>query len=107
VENGSKEYRDNYDVYVLKSWPDEKFSFQLKDAGLLEMTDWSTKEKSVVFFCPEIESLTVDGEAKNPSDHAEYHFEKMSLTGTGFELKSDRPGTISMADKFVSISLEP
>lgn len=106
VENGSKEYRDHYNVYVLKSWPDEDFSLQLKDAGLLEMTDWSPKDKTVVFFCPEIESLTIDGVTKNPRDQTEYHFDKLSLTGTDFELKSDQPGTISIANKFVSINLE-
>ncbi|GAF76073.1 unnamed protein product, partial [marine sediment metagenome] len=122
ADNGSKEYRNHYDIYVLRNLSrqelpaqfkaarlldltGQEFLFQLKGTGLLEVTNWSTKDKMLVFYCPEVQSLTVDGIAKNLTDDAEYQFEKLQLGGVNFELKSGRAGIVSISRHRISIKL--
>ena len=124
TDSGSRELRDHYEVYVLRSLSAEEFPtqlkdagllgllgqefrFQLKDAGLFELTNWSTKDKELVFYCPEIESLVIDGILQNTTSDAEYRFEKLRLSGANFELKSGRAGTISISNHHVAINLLP
>ncbi|MBE9478820.1 MAG: hypothetical protein IMY80_02560, partial [Chloroflexi bacterium] len=122
ADNGSKEYRNHYDIYVLRNLsrqelpfllkeaelPDltgQELLFQLKGSGLLEVTNWSTKDKMLAFYCPEVQFLTVDGIAKNLTGDAEYQFEKLQLGGVNFELKSGRAGIVSISRHRISIKL--
>ena len=122
VDNGSKEYRNHYDIYVLKNLSrqdipiqleeiqllrliGQEFLFQLRGSGLLEETNWSTKDKMLVFYCPEVQSITIDGIAKNLTGDAEYQFEKLQLDGVNFELRSGRTGIISISHHRISIKL--
>ena len=125
ADNGSKEYRNHYDIYVLRNLSrqdlpfqlkelkeaqlldliGQEFLFQLKGSGLLEVTNWSTDEKMLVFYCPEVQSLTVDEIAKNLTDDAEYQFEKLQLDGVNFELKCGRTGIVSISRHRISIKL--
>jgi len=107
ADNGSKELRDKYDLYVLRSQSGQEFEFQLKDAALLELTDWKTKDKTLVFLCPEIDSLIVDNLRHNNTDNVEYRFNKLRLNGINFELTSFRAGTISISNNRYSIKLLP
>ena len=84
----------------------KKLLFQLKGVGLLEETDWNTKNKRLVFYCPEVQTLTVDGAATSVTDEATYQFEDLQLNGVSFKLKSARPGTISISGELVSITLD-
>jgi hypothetical protein len=122
ADNGSKEYRDHFDIYVLRNLSPEdlppalrdaglvnllgkEFQFQLKDAGLFEATNWDTNDKQLVFYCPEIQSLTINKVVQAFTGKAEYRFEELQINGVGFELKTARAGAISISDQHISITL--
>jgi len=107
VENGSRELRDHFNIYTLRSMTGPEFNFSLLDAGLLEITDWATKDKDIVFYCPDIDSLSVNGVDHDMNNKSSYQFETIHLHGSNFELSSDRPGTISNSDNVVEINFTP
>ena len=77
----------------------------MDDAGLLESTNWDTKDKEFVFYCPEIKSLVVDGISRDTSDDADYRFEELQLIGTDFEVQTSRPGTVSLFNHRLAINI--
>jgi hypothetical protein len=123
VDNGAMEYRDHFDIYVQRSLtvddlppelkdaglikPGNEFHFQLKDTGLLEITNWDTKDKTLAFYCPEIESLIIADDSTNIALNSEHQFDSLELAGVGFELRTARSGTISIAADRISIALTP
>jgi hypothetical protein len=60
VDRGVHELCDRYDVYTLER--DETF-FELHGVGLLEVNDYDGYRKTVVFYAPSVETVTVDGDA--------------------------------------------
>lgn len=107
VDNGSREMRDHYNIYTLRNMTGPEFNFVLKEAGLLEVTDWDTKDKDIVFYCANIDSLSVDGVSQDIDDEMSYRFGMIHLHGSNFELKSVRPGTISNSAGVIEIDLMP
>jgi hypothetical protein len=122
VESGSKEYRDHFDIYVLRSLSKDdlppqlrdanipalmakEFLFQLEDSGLYEEMDQDTNEKKLIFYCTEVQSAITDGLTISTTSSGEYQFESLSLKGAEFKLASDRSGTISISSDRISIDL--
>jgi len=107
VDNGSRELRDHYNIYTLRNLTGPEFNFMLKDAGLLEVTDWDTKDKDIVFYCPDIDSISINGVGREINDKTVYRFKTLYLSGSGFELRSDRPGTMTNSADFIKIDFTP
>jgi hypothetical protein len=107
VNNGSSELRSHFDIYVLESFLDQNLSFYVKQAGLLELNDWATREKTVIFYCPKITACTVDGTKVVPADGVNRQFERLHVIGDNFEIKATLNGKISIAGNKVTIDLLP
>jgi len=103
VDRGAHELCDRYDVYTLEH--DETF-FELHDAGLLEVNDYDGYRKTIVFYAPSVETVTVDGDAiaapasaapvTDKRDAEVRRFTALRMVGDGFELTHDGPGTITV-----------
>jgi len=106
-DNGSRELRGHNNVYTLKGLSGEKFWFQLKDAGLLELTDWDTRDKELVFYCTNIDSLVVDGTPQIPTGEATLQFYTLFVRGPRFELITHRKGTVFVSDSCIAVDVAP
>ena len=105
VDNGSRELRSHFNIYVLESALNQTLNFYVKQAGLLELNDWATREKTVIFYCPKITACTIDGTEVTPADGVNRQFEELHLTGDNFEIKTTLNGKISITGHTVSIDL--
>jgi len=104
VDRGAHELCDRYDVYTLER---HGTFFELHDVGLLEVNDYDGYRKTVVFYAPSVETVTVDGDAitapasgapvPNERDADVRRFNALRIVGDGFELTHDGPGTITLA----------
>ena len=112
VDRGAHELCDRYDVYTLER--DGTF-FELHDAGLLEVNDYDGYRKTVVFYAPSVETVTVDGDAitapastapvPNEREADVRHFNALRIAGDGFELTHEGPGTIALAAGSIVVDL--
>ncbi len=112
VDRGSHELCDRYDVYTLER--DGTF-FELHDVGLLEENDYDGYRKTVVFYAPSVETVTVDGDAitapasaapvPDERDADVRHFNALRIVGDGFELTHEGPGTIALAAGSIVVNL--
>lgn len=107
VDNGSKELRSHFNIYVLESALNQDLSFFVKQAGILELNDWATREKTVIFYCPEMTACTVDGHDIAPTGEVNRRFKELHLIGDNFEIKTTLNGRISIASDTVFIDLLP
>lgn len=105
IDNGAKELRDHYKIYFLKRTDNVKLSFQLKESGLLEMTNWKNRDKSLQFFCQNLESLELDGSRCEPENNLEQQFSTLKITGNNFELETAKPGLLTITENLISIDL--
>ncbi|MCK4410187.1 MAG: hypothetical protein KAW67_08880 [Candidatus Eisenbacteria sp.] len=112
VDRGAHELCHRYDVYTLER--DGTF-FELHDAGLLEVNDYDAYRKTVVFYAPSVDTVTVDGDASAaPASTASVtdehgaegrHFTALRIVGDGFELTHDGPGTITVGASGMVVDL--
>ncbi|MBD3368017.1 MAG: hypothetical protein GF405_07585 [Candidatus Eisenbacteria bacterium] len=81
------------------------WSFELHDAGLLELSDWDAGSRKVVIYEPGDLKVSVDGETfQTPPPH-EADYDSLSVAGTCFNLTSDDSGRVSIADEVVRVWL--
>jgi hypothetical protein len=112
VDRGVHELCDRYDVYTLER--DETF-FELHGVGLLEVNDYDGYRKTVVFYAPSVETVTVDGDAiaapasatpvPNERDAEVRRFTALRIVGDGFELAHKGAGTIAVDASGVVVDL--
>jgi hypothetical protein len=114
VDRGAHELCDRYDVYTLERGGT---FFELHDAGLLEVNDYDGYGKTVVFYAPSVDTVTVDGDAIAAPSSAPpatdgcgpevRHFTALRVVGDGFELTHDGPGTIAVDAGGMVVDLTP
>lgn len=107
IENGSKELRDHYKIYFLKSNDNLKLTFQLNNSGLMESTNWNNRNKSLEFFCQNLESLALDGKVCELIKNMERKFNSIKLSANNFDFETEKPGMISITDNLIVINLLP
>ena len=104
VDNGTRERRRHYNVYVLKF---DNLLVQLQDVGVLEEYDWDAGRRQVTFFVDEIASITLDGNLLEPVDGTTYQFENIEILGSGAEVRCSKPGTITVSGQDLKVNLVP
>lgn len=104
VDRGTKSLCSHYKVYTLKS--DDLF-LAVHQTGLFEEDDWGAHEKRVVFYAPEVGSITLDGEPLAPEEETAQTFGSIEMAGQGFGLRYSKPGAISVTDDRVIVNLIP
>lgn len=102
VEEGTRELRNHYNVYSLKN---NNLLLQVHDTGLFELNDWDAYRRKVVFFVPEITSISLDGEQRKPAEGILYQFKNIEMLGKNFKFSYAKAGNITIADDSVSIDL--
>ncbi len=102
MDKGTRELRSHYDVYVLKNI---NLFLELHDAGLYEENDWDMKKKKVIFFVPEIDSISLDGEPVKLAEQPPYQFKNLEIFSKSFKLKYSRSGYFGVAGKRIKIQL--
>jgi len=107
VDQGTKSLRNPYDVYVLKSILNTDLLLEVHDTGLFEENDWDARTKKVVFFVPEIDSISLDGKPTEFSENTLHQFKNIELLGKNLKFSYSKAGTMTIADHNVRISLIP
>jgi hypothetical protein len=107
VDRGTKSLRSHYDVYVLRSVQNSDLLLEIHDTGILEQDDWDKRTKKIVFFVPEITSLSLDGKTLDLSPVTQSQFGNVEMSGKNLKLNYSKPGTISISDHTVRINLLP
>jgi hypothetical protein len=102
VQNGTRCLRSHYEVYTLRG---AKWSLDVHDTGLLEMDDWDTKWRKVVFYVQDLPKVVIDDESFSPSDDATLPFKTIEMEGKDFSLECSRAGSVTLAGKTLTISL--
>jgi hypothetical protein len=107
MDKGTKELCGHFDIYVLESAMDTTLFFRLQNAGLLDENDWDAGTKKLVFFVPNITSMSLDGELVQIAETGQRRFESVEVAGPNLELKYCKEGTVTFADHRVIVSLIP
>ncbi|HEX7402331.1 MAG TPA: hypothetical protein VF369_09145 [candidate division Zixibacteria bacterium] len=107
VERGTKSLRSHYDVYVLRTVQNSDLLLEIHDTGILEQDDWDKRIKKIVFFAPEITSLSLDGKILDLTQVTPSQFKNIELSGNNLKLNYAKPGTIAISDHTVRINLLP
>lgn len=92
----------NFDIYTLKGG---KFSFELHDAGLLEINEWDAKMKTLVLYDGGVDSVAIDDQPANTLVSGTCKFDSVELKGDVFILRSQHPGKLITEDKKVRVLL--
>jgi len=104
VERGTKELCNHFKIYTLKT---DDLLLQVHDTGLLEENDWDKRIRKVVFFAPEISSVSLNGKPLKLSEDQPHQFDNIEIQGSNFELSCSRKGSITLAANRVEINLIP
>jgi hypothetical protein len=104
VDKGTRELRRHFNIYVLKS---NDLLLQVHDTGLFEQNDWDAYKRKVVFFVPEIISLSLDNKSLEPAKGALYQFNNIEIHGNNFKFSYSKPGTITFTGNSVKVNLTP
>ncbi|MBN2227676.1 MAG: hypothetical protein JW763_09960 [candidate division Zixibacteria bacterium] len=95
ADNGTRQLRGHNQVYELRSIPGDDLTIQLTETGMMELNDWSTRDKTVIFYSPEITSCEIDGKPMRLTGSVKRQFDSLHLKGPVFEITANRPGMIS------------
>lgn len=107
ADKGTKELCSHFDIYVLESFFDSTLLFQLHDAGLLEQNDWDSGGKKIIFFVPEISSVSLNGVPVEIQGESQRQFEQIEVSGDNLKLRCYKEGTVSIGRRDIRISLIP
>lgn len=107
VDQGSKTLKSHYDVYVLRTLQNADLLLEIHDTGILEQDEWDKRTKKIIFFTPEITSLSLDGKTLDPAQVTQSQFKNIEMVGKNLKLTCTKPGTISISDHTVRINLLP
>ncbi len=105
MDKGTKELCGHFDIYVLQSVQDTSLFFRLQDAGLLDENNWDAGTKKLVFFVPEITSISLNGKPVQIAETGERRFESAGMTGPNLEVNCFRSGTIAIDENRITLDL--
>lgn len=92
----------NFNTYTLQG---ADLSFELHDAGLLEINDWDERVKTLVLYDAGVNSISLNGGPAGAISQGTTGFESIELEGTRFVLKGMRQGSITAGKDKISIML--
>jgi hypothetical protein len=104
MDSGRYSLCDNFKVYTLRG---RDWSFELHDAGLLEINDWDAQRKTVVIYDAGIDSVSFDGKPAIGLRAGERDFESLELAGDRFTLRGTHSGTFVVTGDTVRVLLGP
>jgi hypothetical protein len=106
MENGRFLLCSNFKVYTLRS---VDWSFELHDAGLLEINDWDAQRKTIVVYDTGTDSVSFDGELPIALAPGVRAFESFDLAGDQFTLGGKHPGRFvaTGSDRFLPPGTNP
>jgi hypothetical protein len=107
VDRGTKSLGSYYDVYVLRTVQNTDLLLEIHNSGIFEQDDWDKRTKKIIFFVPEITSLTLDGKALDSAQVTQSQFSNIEIAGKNLKLTCTKPGAISISDHTVRINLLP
>jgi len=81
------------------------WSFELHDAGLLELSDWDAGSRKVVIYEPGDLEVSISGETVETPTPQEMEYDSLSVAGTRFALNSKDRGRLSIAEDVVRVWL--
>lgn len=102
MNDGAISLNPKFRTYTLKN---SDLILQIQDNGILEKDDWDGKKKQVIFFSPEVASISVDGNVVDLASPFTREFKVLEIEGRGFMIKAQKAGTISISGKTISIIL--
>lgn len=102
ANKGTQELRNHYSIYTLKS---NNILLQVHDTGVFEQNDWDAYRRKVVFFVPEITSISLDGNSLKPAAGTLYQFKNIEMLGKNFKFSYVKAGNIIITDDSVRINL--
>ncbi len=107
VDRGTKSLGSYYDVYVLRTVQNTDLLLEIHDTGIFEQNDWDKRTKKLIFFVPEITSITLDGKSFDPTLTMQSQFKNIEIAGKNLKLNYAKPGAFSISDYIVRINLLP
>ena len=102
MDNGAISFCMNFRVYTLKN---EDLILQLHDAAVFEGNDWDAKRKRVVFYTPEIFSLSLDNKSIKMGEGFHGGFDAIELQGKDFKFSYSKAGTIILNGNSIKVNL--
>lgn len=102
MDNGAISFCKNLRVYTLKS---KNLIFQLHNAAVFEGNDWDAKRKKVVFFIPEISSLSLDNKPFKTNKGFHRGFDSIEFHGKNFKFSYSKAGTIAFSRNSIKVNL--
>jgi hypothetical protein len=102
VDDGAKSLGNRYLVYTLKN---ADLALQVHETGVYEENDWDAKRKKVVFYVPQMQSISLDGRPADPAMMRSAPFRTLEVTGQSLSLSIMKPGTVTRTGKTIAIKV--
>ena len=102
ANSGTRSLCAKFDVYTLKS---KDLSLQLTDAGVLELNDWDTHTRTVVWHAAADLQVAIDGSPMNLEEGKPRRFKDLKLTAENGALRYTRPGVVQSSGRRVLVNL--
>ena len=103
IDAGRISFCEKYNLYKLKN---DNLSFSIQNSGLYEENDWDGKSKRIVFYTPNISSLSLDKKKYDIDETVEIHFGQIDCKGSNFDFSYTGSGNISLKKQRIVIELE-
>ncbi len=104
VDRGTRELKNHFNIYSLKS---DNLLLQVHDVGLYEQNDWDVSKKKVIFFVPEIASISLNDELIEPTEGLLYQFENIEILGENLKFRYSKTGTVVLTERSIKINIIP
>jgi|GEM_PF-808145 len=102
MDNGAISFCKKFRVYTLKN---EDLILQVHDAAVFEENEWDKKRKKVVFFMPEISSLSLDNKPFKVDEDFHRGFNNIEFVGKNLKFSYSKAGTITFSKNSLKVSL--
>ena len=102
IDNGAWELSSHLNVYDTKN---KNLKLQYENGSLLEYNNWQTRERAVIVFVPQIDSLYLDNSFMPINDNMPGQFTELRMTGSNFDVEIAKPGTINKTDNGLTIDV--
>ena len=103
VNEGARTFSSHFDVYTLRG---KGLSLDIRDAGVVEDTDWATGQRCVAAFTTERPGVVTDGVPLGRDVTGPVDFGSIEIDCSTVILDATWPGTISLSPDSVSVRLD-
>jgi len=94
VDRGQRILCRYYNLYTLKTLTSPEIQLNIRDKGLLELNNWQTKRKVVIFFSDKLLQILLNDKPVVFQSGINRSFKTLNIKGENFNIISNKPGRL-------------